>query len=120
MGPTKTEIELQREYVDDVIRSVEGIENVYFQPPASITLKYPCILYEFSGQDIHYADNKRMFNWTDYSLTLVDKNPESILHKKILDLGDAENSCHIKFDRFFIADNLNHWSYSLTCTKNTW
>lgn len=120
MDQSKTEIEIQREYVDDILRNIDGINHVYFQPPPSISLKYPCIIYEFSDHNIHYADNKRMFNWTEYSLTLVDRNPESILHKRILDLNHAENSCNVRFDRFFIADNLNHWSYSLTCTTNSW
>lgn len=116
---SKTEIEIQREALHDILSSIPGPAKVYYQPPASVSLKYPCLLYDFDGYTAHYADNIPMFRWPEYTLTLVDKDPESIIHKRIMDLQNT-NGCYIRFDRFYTADNLNHWSYHLTFTQKMW
>jgi len=37
-----------------------GSRNVYFQPPESVQLTYPCIVYERSRADSKFGDNT---NW---------------------------------------------------------
>ena len=38
----------QRSDFQTVLESIPGVEKVYFQPPESVKLVYPCILYEYS------------------------------------------------------------------------
>lgn len=115
----KTEMEIQREALHDILCNIPGVSKVYYQPPASISLKYPCLLYDFSNYTTIYADNIRIYNWPEYTLTLVDKDPESIIHKRIMDLH-GNQGCYVRFDRFYTADNLNHWSYNLVFTQKMW
>ena len=47
----------QRSDFQTVLESIPGVEKVYFQPPESVKLVYPCILYEYSRASHIYADN---------------------------------------------------------------
>ena len=79
--------------------------NVYFQPPESVKLKYPCIIYERRTGDTSFADDKPYrFNWC-YTITVIDPDPDSELPEKVAMLPLC------KVDRCFTSDNLNHTSF---------
>ena len=81
--------------------------NVYYQPPESIKLKYPCVIYELSDIDSVHADNKKYINNKLYQLTLIDEDPDSGLLESILSLPKC------RFDRSFSSDDLNHFVFSI-------
>lgn len=85
-----------------------GTRNVYFQPPESVHLVYPCIVYELSGVDKLNANNSSYKLTKQYELTVIDKNPDSELSDKIL---KRFRMC--SFDRPFKSDKLNHWVHTL-------
>ena len=82
-------------------------KNVYFQPPESIKMSYPCIVYNIASGDTKYADNKQYSFKFRYNVTLIDKNPDSLFVNKIMSLP----SC--KFDRHFAKDGLNHFVFNI-------
>ena len=85
-----------------------GSTNVYFQPPASLSMKYPCIIYSLSIIEALHADDINYKNTRRYEVTVIDKDPDSETPDKILN--------HFKmcsFDRGYPADNLNHFVLSL-------
>lgn len=82
-------------------------KNVYFQPPSNIKLSYPCIVYKLDHINIKYAGNLPYRNAKRYSVTYVDKSPDQYIPDKIGELPTAS------FDRFYVADNLNHYAYRL-------
>lgn len=84
-----------------------GSRNVYFQPPTNIRMEYPCIVYELGAIDATYADDKPYSHHRRYTVTVIDKNPDSDIPSKI---GQFPTS---RFDRMFTSDNLNHFVYSL-------
>lgn len=88
--------------------SVLGSRNVYFQPPGSIKLKYPCIIYDKRVGDILDADNKRYVKIDMYNLTVIDRDPDSTIEDDLL-----EHFRYCRPDRHFVADNLNHVTLSL-------
>ena len=63
-----------------------GNKNVYFQPPPSLQIKYPCIIYEVRTRSTQYADNKPYIHHNVYKVTYIDKDPESDVPNKILDM----------------------------------
>ena len=81
--------------------------KVYFQPPSNIQLTYPCILYVRDGSDTKFADNSKYQHTKRYQVTVIDRNPDSILPDKVEELPLCS------FDRFFAADNLNHYVFNL-------
>lgn len=85
-----------------------GSRNVYFQPPETVKMKYPCIVYNISPGDTRFADN-RLYAYTQaYELTLIYKDPDSLLFRDLLMSFPL-----IRHNRHYIADNLNHDNFTL-------
>lgn len=85
-----------------------GSTNVYFQPPASISMKYPCIKYSLAGINTARADDINYKKVNQYTVIVIDRNPDSETPEKIL---DHFRMC--RFDRGYPADNLNHFVLTL-------
>ena len=98
----KTRIDLQ-----DLFEEILGTINVYFQPPASVTMQYPCIVYNRESNDSKFAGNVLYVHKKRYQVTVIDKNPDSEIPDKILMLPLCS------FSRQYKADNLNHDVYNL-------
>ena len=84
-----------------------GSSNVYFQPPESIKLQYPCIVYELSGINVRRADDMAYTNMCQYTVTLIDPDPDCEFIDQVLKL----NYC--SFDRLFTSDDLNHYVFTI-------
>ena len=91
----------------EILVTLLGSRHVYFQPPPSISLKYPCIIYNREMIKTTHADNKPYERKTRYQVTVIDSNPDSTIHEKVGALPMSS------YDRFFTADNLNHDVYNL-------
>lgn len=90
-----------------ILRSVLGSQNVYFQPPKKQQIAYPCIIYALDDIHMKSADDMTYFHKKMYSVTLVDKNPDSEFVDKIIELPLC------RFSRFYTVDNLNHWVFEI-------
>ena len=95
-------LELQRA-LEDII----GEGRVYFQPPAQFKLSYPCIVYERDSIKTEFADNDPFAHNKKYSITVIDKNPESTLPDAVSELRLCSFSTH------FVSDNLYHDVFTL-------
>lgn len=80
---------------------------MYFQPPASVKMQYPAIVYERSDIQTVYANNDSYLQPLQYSVTVIDKNPDSNIVTRVSKLP------YCRFDRHFAADNLNHDVFTL-------
>jgi hypothetical protein len=97
----------QRLQLHDILKVCAGNENVYFQPPANVQMKYPCILYNREPLDTRYADNRPYRHVKKYQVTIIDRNPDSEIPNRVAELP---MSSHV---RTFVADNLNHDVFDL-------
>lgn len=97
-----SQLELQTR-LEGILRS----RNCYFQPPASIQMKYPAIVYTLSRIDKLHANDDMYKSLTAYQVTLIDKDPNTEFLVPILKLQ------YCSFDRFYTSDNLNHWVFTL-------
>ena len=79
-----------------------GSRNVYFQPPASVRLNYPAIIYFRKDIDNRYADDLVYKQDAAYDVTVIDRNPDSEIVVEVSQLPTC------RFDRHYDADNLNH------------
>lgn len=91
----------------EILCGILGTRNVYFQPPASVKMQYPAIVYSLSDIKNKHADNQVYNQSHAYTITVVDKNPDSALVSKISTLPGC------RFDRFYASDNLNHYVFTL-------
>ena len=90
-----------------LLEKLLGSRNAYFQPPESIRMNYPAIVYSLETIDKLHADDSAYKLYTAYSVTLIDKDPDTKFLAPILSLP------YCSFDRFYRADNLNHWVFTL-------
>lgn len=84
-----------------------GSRNVYFQPPASVQIKYDAIVYSRKSIDNIYANNLVYKQDDAYEVIAIYKNPDSDIPKKLSRLPKCS------FDRHYTADNLNHDAFTL-------
>lgn len=91
-----------RTELQTILENLIGSRNVYFQPPESLKLKYPCIVYERSNVHKTAADNLAYRLMKQYQVTYIAGDPDSDIPDKMLELE------HCSYDRHFAADNLNH------------
>lgn len=83
--------------------TILGNRNVYFQPPESVKMKYPCIRYSLSNVNHQHANNSIYKNTKQYEIIVIDDDPDSRIWEEIL--------AHFRmcsFDRSYTSDNLNH------------
>lgn len=98
---------MERLQIQTLLEKLLGSRNVYFQPPATVKMSYPAIVYARDSQDTSFADNKPYRSAKRYSVTIIDKNPDSEIPDKVANLPMSS------FARHFVADNLNHDAYSV-------
>lgn len=95
-------LELQTE-----LENILGSRNVYFQPPSSVRMQYPAIVYSRKDIEKRSANDGTYRKLPSYEVILIDKNPDSSFVEKIFDLP------YCSFDRHYISDNLNHDVFTL-------
>lgn len=91
--------------LDEILRSIAP--NVYFQPPETIKIKYPCIVYSLDDVDIDYSDNLPYMVTKRYQLTVITKDPDSTIKDDVILLPKCS------FVRAFTSDNLNHYVFQI-------
>ena len=84
-----------------------GSRNVYFQPPSTIKMKYPAIVYSLDAFENRHANDSVYSQNIRYSLTYIDIDPDNVNKIAISKLP------YCRFNRFYIADNLNHYNYTI-------
>lgn len=90
-----------------ILVDILGSSNVYFQPPPTVKLNYPCIIYELENMAIQHANNNPYRHLKRYSVTAVDQNPDSEIADKLAYLPT------VQFSRAYGADYLHHTTYRL-------
>jgi hypothetical protein len=96
-----------RSELQELLKDLLGSEHVYFQPPETVKLSYPCIIYERNRVNIRHANDKPYLHKKRYQVMIIDRDPDSEIPDKVANLPLCS------FDRFFTADNLNHDVYNL-------
>lgn len=89
------------------LEKILSSRNVYFQPPSSVRMQYPAIVYSRKDIEKRSADDCAYRKLPSYEVILIDKNPDSQFIEKILDLP------YCSFDRHYESDNLNHDAFTL-------
>lgn len=97
----------RRLQLHELLVNVLGSRNVYFQPPSTIKMQYPAIIYARKTMNVRYADDIKYNNNVAYTITLIDTNPDSEIVNKINDLPFC------KYTQHYTADNLNHDVFEL-------
>ena len=88
--------------LQNLLESILGSRNVYYQPPESIKIKYPAIIYSRDYIDNNFADDIVYMQNHTYQIIVIDANPDSEIVNKISKLPMC------RYNRHYTSDNLNH------------
>ena len=84
----------------------DGVK-VYYQPTTATRLTYPCVVCKLDDLPAIHADNLP-YHWNhSYLVTVIDRDPMSVVREKIKELPTC------RFTRFFVSDNLNHYVFRI-------
>lgn len=90
------------------LKTLIGNTNVYFQPPASVNISYPCVIYNIGNGETTFADD-RLYKYNHrYELMFIYKKPNIDIIEEVM---NALPMC--KINRVYVADNLNHYVFSV-------
>lgn len=85
-----------------LLEELLGSRNVYFQPPESVKMKSPAIVYGLEDIENTFANDGVYLSQRKYSLTVIDEDPDSLIVGKVAALPTCQ------FNRHFESENLNH------------
>lgn len=96
-----------REALHTLLLGIVSPNAVYFQPPSTDKMKYPCIVYERNSAQTKFANNKPYSWMLRYTVTFISKDPDSSVIDKLMALPMCT------FNRHFTSANLNHDVFDL-------
>ena len=99
---------MTRLQIQTALEAVDADLHVYYQPPASVKIKYPAIIFKLENIDQRFADDWTYNKDRSYMLTLIHKDPDNDIVDKLVWAFPK-----IRFDRTYISDNLYHYVYVL-------
>jgi hypothetical protein len=88
-----------------VLVTALGSNNVYFQPPETIKMSYPCIVYDLDNKVYTYADGLKYNRKDLYSVMIITQSYSDSVSISDKLLNELEYS---SFDRNYTSDNLYH------------
>lgn len=96
-------LELQAK-LEEMIES----KHVYFQPPASVKLSYPCVVYNIGNGDAKRADNLIYSYTNSYTVTFIYKKPNIDIIERVLNEIPMSS-----VNATYCSDNLNHYVFTI-------
>lgn len=91
-----------------ILQTLLGSDHVYFQPPESMKLQYPCFVYERNPGYTARADNKLYRYKEHYQLTYITDDADTQMPVTVLRLFE-----HCGYERVFVFENLYHHVFNL-------
>lgn len=92
----------------DELCSILGSTNAYYQPPESLRMVYPCIVYSRNSDFSATADNRLYLHEHSYQVTYVTYDPDSDIPDEILKHFPKCRSASP-----YVSDNLYHYPFDL-------
>lgn len=86
----------------EILCDILGSRNVYYQPPESVKMGYPAIVYARANIYNEFADDDVYKQSRAYTLTVIDFDPDSEIVSAVSKLPRC------RFDRHYTYNNLNH------------
>ena len=88
-----------------------GTTHAYYQPPESVKIEYPAIIYKKSDIINSHAGNSVYSQNNKYQIIVADKNPDSDIVKKVSKM----DTC--RFAKHYTSKNMNYYVFEITYDK---
>lgn len=79
-----------------------GSKNVYYQPPESVKISYPAIIYSKNRINTTKADDSNYLKKNQYEIIVISRLPDNPVIDELLDIP------YCSYDHHYVSDNLNH------------
>ena len=89
------------------LENILGSRNVYYQPPESVKMQYPAIVYFRNSIENNHANDLVYNQNVSYEIIVIYKDPDSEIPLAVSQLPLC------KFNRRYTADNLYHDVFTL-------
>lgn len=99
--------ECRRILLHEKLMEILGSGHVYFQPPASVKMEYPCIRYKYSSISTIWCNNLPYRLYQRYEMIFISRNTDEEIVEALASLP----MCTL--DRCYTANNLYHSAYTL-------
>ena len=86
--------------------------HVYFEPPESVKMSYPCFVYHFTDLNKVNADDGTYLVSEEYSVRYISKKPDPQIPKALMMLS------RVSFDGHYVVDNLHHFRFTIRGALN--
>lgn len=94
-------LKTQREKLTEYFKTLTP--NVYFQPPASVKMVYPAIVFNRAGWNPSFANDSVYLEFRGYEILVISKDPDEEMASTIL-----KDLKYINLDREYVTENLYH------------
>lgn len=90
------------------LESILGESHVYFQPPASVKILYPCFVYRIGSGDAKYANNMAYSYVNSYDVLYITKRPDLDMIDQVL-----RELPMCRLNNTYCSEGLNHYAFTL-------
>lgn len=94
--------------LEDFQKALNEKPSVYFQPPDSAKLSYPCFIYSYSDVNVLHSDGDAYLKSEEYVVKYITKKADPKMFDALLRLNS------FRFDRHYLGDGLHHYSFVLS------
>lgn len=84
-----------------------GSTNVYFQPPESLVMNYPCIRYNLRDISSNHANDTPYMLRRCYEMTYIDEDPDNDMYEKLAGLPTC------RLTRTYVWEGLHCYVYTI-------
>lgn len=98
----------KRKELQIILENILGSDQVYFQPPETIKMSYPAIVFSFDGIDNKKANNKQYITHFVFHATFITKmvNSDQVLNA-LLSLE------YCSLGKPYVSDGLYHYPFTI-------
>lgn len=103
----KTVDERREDFQEHLKKVFDGVE-VYYMPPESIRMTYPCFVINLDHVDNLYSNGCIYSSRICFTVTYISRHVDDYI------IGDMLNAqLYTSFDRVYVADNLRHYVFGV-------
>lgn len=96
-----------RAQLHQILTAIPGVKSVWFQPPPTVEMIYPAIVYRRVNDDTSFADDRPYRITRRYQVQVIDADPDTVIPDEVAKLPMCIS------DRDYTVNNLNHYNYNL-------
>ena len=93
--------------LEEIQTAANETPHVYFEPPESVKMSYPCFVYHFTGYNAINADDGKYLKSEEYAVRYITKKADPPIPKAF------EALPHVSFDTHYVAENLHHFMFTV-------